>query len=356
MAAIVNGLFKTFHRALDRAGEYSIKLYPAEKCGDPLDGVIQIGFVCFFFAISRMRLSYLILLIVMNFFWAGSLSIYKALADYLEPGGIVTLRFGLAAVVLAACWPWLPGKAPRGVDLLKTALMGMIVFMLGHRVQVYANKLSTAGNSSVLMAMEPILTSVAAAIFLREHIGPRRWLGFALGMLGVALLNGFLLGNVRWTGLLASLIFISSFLCEAVYSIAGKPLIQRAGILKILALSLIFGTVANLLIDGHQTLLAARSMPPRCWWLILYLATICTSIGYAIWFVVIKETDVNVAALTIFAQPVAGLAIAGICLHEPLHWGQLWGSAAIVAGLILGLSRQIKTAPAKPVPAADGLL
>lgn len=291
----------------------------------------------------------------MNFFWAGSLSIYKALAGYLEPGAIVTLRFGVAAVIMAVAWPWLPGRAPRGLDLLKTVIMGLIVFMLGHRIQVYGNKLNTAGNSSVLMAMEPILTSVAAAIFLREHIGPRRWMGFALGMLGVALLNGFLLGNVQWSGLMASLIFISSFLCEAVYSILGKPLIQRSGMMKILALSLIFGTVGNLLMDGHQTLLAVRAMPPRFWWLILYLATICTSIGYTIWFVVIKETDVNVAALTIFAQPVAGVFIAGVWLREPLHWGQFWGSVAIIVGLVLGLSRQIKTAPAKTLPAVEGL-
>src|SRR5690349_21714405 len=119
-----------------------------------------------------MKPSYLFLLIVMNFFWAGSLSIYKALAGYLDPGAIVTLRFGLAALILAVLWPWLPGKAPRGWDLLKTLLMGLVVFMLGHRIQVYGNKLSTAGNSSVLMAVEPLVTSVAAAIFLREHIGP----------------------------------------------------------------------------------------------------------------------------------------------------------------------------------------
>lgn len=293
-----------------------------------------------------MRASYLIILIIMNFFWAGSLSIYKGLADYLQPGAIVTLRFGVAAAVLAVAWPWLPGRAPRGMDLVKTVLMGLIVFMLGHRVQVYGNTLNTAGNSSVLMAMEPLVTSVAAAIFLREHIGPRRWTGFLLGMLGVALLNGFLRGNVQWAGMTASLVFMSSFLCEAVYSIMGKPLIQRAGMMKILALALIFGTLANLLIDGHQTLLAARALPPHLWWGIIYLGTVCTSIGYAIWFVVIKESDVNVAALTIFAQPVAGVAIAAICLREPLHWGQLWGSLAIVAGLMWGLSRQVKPDPA----------
>ncbi len=279
----------------------------------------------------------------MNFFWAGSLSIYKALADYLPPGSIVTLRFGLAAVILGLLWPWLPGKAPRGIDLLKTVVMGLIVFTLGHRVQVYGTELGTAGNSSVLMAMEPILTSVGAAIFLREHIGPRRWMGFALGMLGVGLLNGFLRGGFQWAGLTASLIFVSSFLCEAVYAFLGKPLIERSGMIKILALALIFGTTANLLLDGPATLAAVRVMPLHFWWLIIYLSTICTAIGYGIWFVVIKETDVNVVALTIFAQPLAGVLIAWLWLHETLHWGQLWGSLAIVAGLVLGLSRQVKT-------------
>ena len=281
----------------------------------------------------------------MNVFWAAILSVYKALSPHLDLGAIVTLRFGVAAVLMAVFWPLYSGKTPRGIDLVKTLVMGVIVFMLGHRVQVYGNQLSTAGNSSVLMGMEPIVTSVAAALFLREHIGPRRWSGFALGLAGVALLNGFLRPDFQWAGLVPSLIFISSFLCEAIYSIMGKPLMERAGMLKIIALSLLAGTAGNLLIDGRQTFLQVRAMPPHFWWLILYLATMCTAIGYSVWYVVIRETDVNITALTIFVQPVAGVAIAGLWLHEALHWGQLWGCLAIIAGLILGLSRQIKTAP-----------
>ena len=217
-----------------------------------------------------------------------------------------------------------------------------MVFMLGHRLQVYSNKLNTAGNSSVLMGMEPLLTSVAAAIFLKEHIGPRRWMGFVLALLGVGLLNGLLRSDFQWASLTASAIFVSSFLCESVYSVLGKSLIERAGMIKILTVALLFGTLGNLVIDGRQTYEAVRTMPPHFWWMILYLATICTAFGYAIWFVIIRETDVNVLALTIFVQPEAGVAIAGLWLHEPLHWGQLWGSLAIVAGLVLGLSRQVK--------------
>src|SRR5439155_14434674 len=138
----------------------------------------------------RMKTGYLLLLLLFNVFWAAGLSIYKALEPQLNYGAIVTLRFGLAGVGLLALWPLLPGKAPRGVALLRTWVMGLIVFVLGHRLQVLGNQLGSAGNSSVLMAVEPLLTSIAAALFLREQVTGRRWIGFGLGMLGVLLLNG----------------------------------------------------------------------------------------------------------------------------------------------------------------------
>src|SRR5262249_15494024 len=146
----------------------------------------------------------------------------------LPTGPIVTLRFGLAGLCLLFAWPWLPGVAPRGRDLAKVVVMGIILYPVGQRLQVYGSILGSAGNSSVLMAMEPLLTSVAAAIFLREHIGPRRLAGFSLAMFGVVLLNGVWRSDFQWTGLVASLIFISSFICEAAYSVVGKTVVQRA--------------------------------------------------------------------------------------------------------------------------------
>jgi drug/metabolite transporter (DMT)-like permease len=109
-----------------------------------------------------------------------------------------------------------------------------------------------------------------------------------------------------------------------------------------LTMALLAGTAANLLIDGPATLTAAKTLPPQAWCLLLALAVVCTAIGYSLWFVVIRECPVNVAALTIFAQSVFGVAIAALWLREKLHWGQLLGSITIVAGLVLGLSRQIQ--------------
>ena len=298
-----------------------------------------------------MKPAHLGLLILFNVFWAATLSASKALEPHLGPGGVVTLRFGGAGLGMLLLWPWLPGAAPRGWDFAKAGVMGCITFVLGQRLQVFATQAGSAGNSSVLMAAEPVLTAVAASLFLREHVPARRWIGFALGALGVLLLCGIWRADFKWASLATSVIFISSFFCEAAYSIIGKPLIERAGLLKVMTVALAAGLVVNLAIDGPSTLAAARTLPPKAWLIVAYLAVICTMIGYALWFVVIRETDVNVAVMTILAQPVAGVPIAVVWLGEPVHWGMLWGSLAIVAGLFVGLARDASPAPAATEPA-----
>jgi drug/metabolite transporter (DMT)-like permease len=102
--------------------------------------------------------------------------------------------------------------------------------------------------------------------------------------------------------------------------------------MKMLALSLLFATAVNLLIDGRKTLEAAKTLPPQAWWLLIVLAIVCTVIGYTVWFIVIRECPVNVAALTIFAQSVFGI-IATLWLGEA-SLGPAFGHSTIVIGLV----------------------
>lgn len=285
------------------------------------------------------RAQWLFVLIGFNIFWGGSYSAFIDLKQWLTPGQIVTLRYSLAVVLLFCCWPWMRGQAPKGRDLLATLLMGIFVFVLGPRLQVMAAHAGRAGDLSVLVALEPLVTTVGAALLLREHVPAQRWLGFLFGMLGVVLLSNIWDRNFHVAGLTANLLFIASFFCESCYSILGKPLIQRADFLKVTTLALAAGVVVNLALDGRSTLAAAGGLPLRGWLEIIYLATICTALGYAAWFGAMRMVPVNVVSMTIFTQPFAGSLIAILLLAEPPHWGQLWGGLAIAAGLALGLRR-----------------
>ena len=288
-----------------------------------------------------MKTSFLILLILMNLLWAGSYSVYKVLGEHLSSGSIATLRFGFAALVLIAIWPWLPGKGPQGRDWVRVCFIGIFVFCLAPRLQIEGVHLGKAGDTSLLIALDPVITSIAAAIFLAERIPARRWWGCALGMLGVVFLSQVWLKNVQpLHGLLPNLLFISSFFCEAVYSVLGKPALQRVGALKLLGSGLLAGSAVNVTIDlltGARTFSAVRVLPAQAWLLLCYLTLVCTLLGYGIWYVVIRETEVNLTGLTVLVQPLAGLLLSVVWLGESLHWGQLWGSLAIIAGLMVAL-------------------
>ena len=123
----------------------------------------------------------------------------------------------------------------------------------------------------------------------------------------------------------------------------GKPLIERAGFLKVTTVALAAGVALNLALDGQSTFAVAQHLPLRGWLEILFLASICTAIGYAVWFAAMKVLPVNAVAMTVFTQPFAGAVIAIMLLGEKPHWGQLWGGLAIATGLVLGL-RQLNGA------------
>jgi drug/metabolite transporter (DMT)-like permease len=122
----------------------------------------------------------------------------------------------------------------------------------------------------------------------------------------------------------------------------GKPVTARASIMKTIAITLLVGTAANLCIDGTQTAAAIRTLTPGEWGLLLVIGIVCSSIGYSVWFKVIQTCPVNLAALTIFAQSIFGVIIAALWLGESLHARQWVGCVVIAAGIVVGLSRQLR--------------
>ena len=284
-----------------------------------------------------MRSGWLLILIGFNVFWGGTYSAFKDLKQWLNPGQVVTLRYGVALLLLLLCWPLMPGKAPRGRDLIKTVLMGLLVFVCAPRLQVVATQAGQAGDMSVLVALEPLVTTVGAALFLREYVPTNRWVGFVFGVIGAVLLSNIWKPDFQLASLGANLIFIGSFFCESAYSVMGKPLIERAGFLKVTTVALAAGVALNLVLDGPSTFAAAQHLPTRGWLEIIFLATLCTAIGYAVWFAAMRVMPVNAVAMTVFTQPFAGAVIAIKLLGEKPHWGQLWGGLAIATGLVLGL-------------------
>src|SRR5690606_22473988 len=208
--------------------------------------------------------------------------------------------------------PWLPGCFPRGADFWRTVGMGAAVFCLGHFLQIAGIQRSTASDASVLIALDPLVSTIGAALFLKEHVPARRWLGLGLAIAGVTLMSLWQ-SDTPLPGLLANLLILLSFVTEAVWSVVGKPLITRWGIPRITLLALASGTVCNMLLlavtPGDHAGAFAR-LGTEGWLSLAALGVVLTAFGYSAWHWVIRDVPVSLAALTVYLQPVLALAMA----------------------------------------------
>ena len=115
---------------------------------------------------------------------------------YAGPLTFLALRFALvtAAMVIVsfatgAAWPrsWRQAGhiAVVGV-LIQGSYLGGVFIGLSEGV--------SAGLSALIVGLQPVLTAALVRRFLGERVTPRQWAGFALGLIGVALVVGSKLG------------------------------------------------------------------------------------------------------------------------------------------------------------------
>lgn len=96
--------------------------------------------------------------------------------------GLVALALGAVALLLRAPWPATAGEAGR------IAVAGLLVHgaYLGGVFSALHQGLP-AGTVALIVGLQPLLTAALAGPLLGERLTRRQWLGFALGLVGVAL-------------------------------------------------------------------------------------------------------------------------------------------------------------------------
>ena len=121
--------------------------------------------------------------------WATGFVVARLVAPHADPLAFLTLRFGLAALVLAAVaalagarWPvtakgWRDGLI-AGV-LLHGAYLGGVFWAVKHGLP--------AGISALVAGLQPLATGMLVGPLLGEPVSRRRWLGILTGFAGALL-------------------------------------------------------------------------------------------------------------------------------------------------------------------------
>lgn len=121
--------------------------------------------------------------------WSSGYVVGKLAVPYAAPFTLLSLRFGLGALVLllvalAARAPWPANRRQFG----HLVMVGLLIQALQFAGLYTALKLGvSAGESALIVGTMPICTALGAALLLGERPGARQWLGMAGGLFGVLL-------------------------------------------------------------------------------------------------------------------------------------------------------------------------
>ena len=195
---------------------------------------------------------------------------------------------------------------------------------------------TTASQAGMITAMLPILVMVAAALFLKERIGSKSWLGAITAVAGVCWLT--LLSTPTDNApnpLLGNFLEFLAMLCATGYTIALKSLTERYSPFFLTALQAFAGCFfyLPLLFLPSTVLPTSFHLGPSL--AILYLGAVITLGAYGLYNYGLKHVDANKAAAFVNLIPIFSVCMGWLLLGETLSPGQIGAGFLIMGGVYL---------------------
>ncbi len=271
--------------------------------------------------------------------WGGTPIATRIAVDSIDPAMVGMLRTLLAALLapfllLALRLPVPAGGATRPL----LAFAGLCAFVLFPVLFSVGIDYTTASHAALILALQPVFTTLAAHLVERSWPS-RRWVvGAVLASLGAFALVHFRIGitagtEESWLGDL--LILVAGFLASIGY-VAGGRAARSYPALGVTLWGLAIGGVALIPLFAWRAGAidwSAGTVPS--WSAVAYLAFAVSSLGYLLWYWALAKGGIARIGTLQFLQPVASLVLAVILLREPMTLPLAACAAVVLAGTIL---------------------
>ncbi len=246
--------------------------------------------------------------------------VYRSLVAYL--GLLVFSRFKVSF------WGW----REEALALLCGLTGGALYFIL----QNVALNMTQLSDVVIVIAINPLLTTILAAIFLKEeHFSLKILLSSVVAFAGVAVVtfrDGFEWGST----LLANVLAFLAALSWSVYSVMLKRVQGRHSTLDITRKVMIYGFLCALPLMFFQPLTPLSTLlRPDLLANMLFLALICSMAAFFIWNLVIKKIGAIRSSNYLYLDPIVSIVMGVILLGEKVTTVAVLGCTLVLVGVIM---------------------
>ncbi|RQS14796.1 DMT family transporter [Burkholderia sp. Bp9002] len=272
-------------------------------------------------------------------------------AGGLPPFTATALRFLIATPLLFALmraqrlrWPRV-SRRDAALLVVQAAAGGV-----GYTVLlINGTRLSSPLDAGVMLGTLPAMSTLIAAVLLRERQTPRDWAAAALATSGVLLVT-FTPGHAApsMQTLAGDALVLAAVACEAVFILLNRRLATPLAPLALSTAMSGLGFMLALVPAAFEWRAATAGWTTGAVAAIVYYALVPTVLGYLCWYAGSARTSGTEAALFTAIAPVSAVLFAVTLFGEALNATRLAGIALVVTGMLVGAMRRRAAAARAP--------
>jgi len=260
--------------------------------------------------------------------WGMGFTFAKAGLNEFPPLFLMSLRFSLSALIL--CWFYPPPIEQFKVIFLLALVSATIQYGL-----TFTGLMGLDASTAVLLVqLEVPFGALLASIILKDNLGWIRSLGMVVVFFGVGLIAGA--PSIR-NQLFSAFLVVCGAFTWSLGQVMIKTMISITGFQLIAWLSFFAGPqmfIASLLIE-HGQLESIKNATIIGWGTVIYLGVIMTTVGYGIWYHILKKYDVNQVMPFLLLLPVSSIIGAVLFLEERPNLTTIIGGSIVIIGVAI---------------------
>lgn len=281
------------------------------------------------------------LMIIATLFFSGAFIAGKFSVAEFPVYSLTFFRFLIAAVVLFFI------LRIKGVDLtlerkdIPRVVLLSLLGMVGYHVFFFtALKHTSSVNTSLIAAMNPIVTTIMASIFLKEKFPKKAIGGILISFTGVALIvtNGSLevIKNMNFN--VGDIYMLMAILSFSIYFIVLKGIVGRIDPMKLTFYVFFFCVVmlVPMVIYENPVEYLPRTTS-KGWGSLIYMSIFASVVAYLIQQISVKRIGPAKTSLYVNLVPLFSMIMAYFILGEVITLPKIFAGAMIISGVLITL-------------------
>jgi len=284
-------------------------------------------------SMSRQSLLIVLALFCTYFIWGSTYLAIRFGIESFPPFLMGGIRFTVAGVVLFVVMRYLGAAMPSGREWLGAGVVGLLLPALGNGTVCYVQQTISSSVAALSIATAPIWMAIFSSIW-GHKITLKEWLGIAIGLAGIVLLN---LGGSFEGDFTSAFLLIFAAASWSFGSVWGKHLAMPAGLMGA-ACQMLVGGLALLLASAYAGEAWPQQVSPKSWGALLFLIVLGSLVAYSAYQYLLKTVRPLVASSNTFVNPIVAFAVGIWWAGEHVTMVEMAALGVILVGVFLVLS------------------